>query len=158
MTSIQELLAGEDGQTIKSYLDSNVTKALQTYSSKRPDTSKLAERLHALEDAEASRQSAYDIKFHILKKCYESGIDYNLVQDIPFENIETADKKLNQLSEYARQQKIQDVNKQLASGFKPGGGNYGHSEKPVNAMSRNEAIQAEENHSLDKILANYGIR
>ncbi len=158
MTSIQDLLAGEDGQTIRSYLDSTVTKAIQTYSSKRPDTSKLAERLHALEETEANRQAEYDMKFHILKKCYESGLDYTLVSDIPFDSIENADRKINALIEFSKSKKSAELNLQMASGFKPGGGSgYGHSVRP-DKMSRSEAIAAEENHTLDKILANYGIR
>ena len=142
MRTISDLLADpESKKIILSFVDQQVTKALKTYSSKRMDTSTLTARLLRLEAAVQQKEKEQDMKFHIFKKCYEVGVNYDLVKDIQFNSKEEAEKKILQLQEFAAAKAEKTFNERMiAEAPKPGAGEARPADKLAKYLSAEELL------------------
>ena len=142
MRTISDLLADpESKKIILSFVDQQVTKALKTYSAKRLDTSTLTARLLRLETALQQKEKEQDMKFHIFKKCYEAGVNYELVKDIPFQSKEEAEKKILQLQEFATMKAEKTFNERMiAEAPKPGTGETRPADKFAKYLSAEELL------------------
>jgi hypothetical protein len=147
MKTINELLSDpETAKAVYAFADSQVTKALKTYSSKRLDTSTLTARLLRLEAALQQKEKEQDMKFHIFKKCYEAGVNYDLVKDIPFSSKEEAEKKILQLQEFAAAKAEKTFNERIiAETLKPGTGGSNPADKLAKYLSAEELLAVRSN-------------
>ena len=125
--TIEEILSDDElGPLVKAFVDKRVGQGIQTALSKRLDTSVLTQRLARLEDATKQMQVKNDLKFYVFKKSHDANVSYDLVKDIPFTSTEEASKKINAISEFAKQKASEDFNNMVVnSSIKPGSGNSG---------------------------------
>jgi hypothetical protein len=142
MKTIAELLSDpETAKAVYAFADQQVTKALKTYSSKRLDTSTLTARLLRLEAALQQKEKEQDMKFYIFKKCYEVGVNYDLVKDIQFNSKEEAEKKILQLQEFAAAKAEKTFNERMiAEAPKPGAGEARPADKFLKYLSAEEQL------------------
>jgi len=142
MKTINELLSNpETAKAAYAFADQQVTKALKTYSAKRLDTSTLTARLLRLEAALAQKEKEQDMKFNIFKKCYETGVNYDLVKDIPFASKEEAERKIAQLQEFATMKAQQSFNERMiAEAPKPLSGETRPTDKISKYLSAEEQL------------------
>jgi hypothetical protein len=121
--TIEEILSDvELGPLVKAFVDKRVGQGIQTALSKRLDTSNLTQRLYRLENAAKLEAVKNDLRFHVFQKATESGLDYDLVKDVPFSTPEEADKKIAAILSFSKNKAAQDLNQTFSNAFKPGTG------------------------------------
>lgn len=107
--------------------DRYANKAMRSFEENHPLPPKVGETLNArldrIEKARAAEAAANELRFAVFRKATALGVDFELVQDLHFTDIKTAEAKLEQLAAAVSRKKIEDVNVTLAGGFKPGAGN-----------------------------------
>lgn len=132
-TTIEDYLADAEARPVleawlQSEGDRRVEAAIRTHNLKNPRASeaaaKLAARLEQLEGALAASKAANEMKFHVFKKANELGVPFSLVEDIRFDDVAAADKKLAALATAVSQKKIAAMNEDMIEhSFRPGSGN-----------------------------------
>lgn len=119
--TMKELLAGENGKLIQGYSDSRVSQAVKTTLEKNPSALNAGKRLQVIQEAADKRIKQLELDKIVLRKCYESGLDYSIIEKLglSFENEESIDEKLDTLKASMEKQNVGNINSLLSNGYKP---------------------------------------
>jgi hypothetical protein len=146
------LLKTPDGAVILRFVDRRIQNAHKAWSAKNPDTTALAGRLEKIEKAHHAAIAAKDLEIHTFKACVAAGVDYSLVSDLRFRDVEEADRKISQLAALVKTAETKKANEILTSGFRPGGGNAAPAKPAARRLSTADAIELESAGALNALI------
>jgi low affinity Fe/Cu permease len=83
------------------------------------DNNLIFERLHNLETAYDSKVEKLELEYYAKGACLESGVNWELIQEIPFADTAAVDDKISQLAVVLQNAKYDAVNVELNNSTKP---------------------------------------
>jgi len=154
---IIDSLSQEDRNTLKSFFDQTVGKAIKTYASNHPSPDvaykQLSARLDQIDAVRKASEQKAEIKTAAIGICAEKGLPFKIVEDILplYSDVESLSKKINELASLSNQQEARQVNVLLAGGYKPGMATERQS-NDLKGFSTSEAIALEGSGMLDRLI------
>jgi hypothetical protein len=97
--------------------------ALQARLVKETDVDTIAARLDNVEKAFKEKERKLELEYHLRKQALAAGIDYTLLDGIPFDSEQAIDARIMALSNFAINAGIQAIGAKLTTASKPQAGN-----------------------------------
>ena len=82
----------------------------------------LETRIKRIESAYADKERGLELRYYARSRCLDSGVDYELIKDIPFHDEAGIDAYLERLSRSIEDRAVAHVNARLVTGEKPRAG------------------------------------
>lgn len=124
---LDELMADESiGQIIKSfaqsYADKRVTEAVLTTKSKLIAYPDALERLKKIEKAASAKIASLELEKKVLLSCFDRNIPFSTITDLglSFADEKDVETKLDTLAVAMKASKTEELNRTMASGYRPG--------------------------------------
>jgi len=119
------VLTDEGKSIVNPFVDSRVTQAIHTFESKHPNNLNLGSRLDEIEKAIETKDSELNkqkLNNFIIRKCFESQIDPDLLEGFQVTDEKSVVEKIEQLSKLRKDSTTSQMNGMLSNNsFRPSG-------------------------------------